>query len=130
LQCWCWEGLHPAQRHASAIRRKITILGTRLDSLQSLLSKLPVKCKVSIQLVFILIKKGWCYYSSAMRTWTQCPVVIWCFLFWKMFCGILHIYPLTIFLWLYYETFVIILIRKYVINIRSVSSFELQRHVM
>lgn len=31
------------QRHASAIRRKITILGTRLDSLQSLLSKLPVK---------------------------------------------------------------------------------------
>ncbi|KAH7842740.1 hypothetical protein Vadar_017177 [Vaccinium darrowii] len=32
-----------AQRHASAIRRKITILGTRLDSLQSLLSKLPSK---------------------------------------------------------------------------------------
>jgi SYP5 family syntaxin len=32
-----------AQRHASAIRRKITILGTRLDSLQSLLSKLPGK---------------------------------------------------------------------------------------
>ncbi|KAK9938676.1 hypothetical protein M0R45_015399 [Rubus argutus] len=31
------------QRHASAIRRKITILGTRLDSLQSLLSKLPGK---------------------------------------------------------------------------------------
>ncbi|XP_051125740.1 syntaxin-51-like [Andrographis paniculata] len=30
-----------AQRHSSAIRRKITILGTRLDSLQSLLSKLP-----------------------------------------------------------------------------------------
>ncbi|MBA0776895.1 hypothetical protein Gotri_011834, partial [Gossypium trilobum] len=27
------------QRHASAIRRKITILGTRLDGLQSLLSK-------------------------------------------------------------------------------------------
>ena len=32
-----------AQRHASAIRRKITILGTRLDSLQSLVSKLPSK---------------------------------------------------------------------------------------
>ncbi|KAF1881795.1 hypothetical protein Lal_00014546 [Lupinus albus] len=31
------------QRHASAIRRKITILGTRLDSLQSLLSKNPGK---------------------------------------------------------------------------------------
>ncbi|RYR45403.1 hypothetical protein Ahy_A07g031237 isoform B [Arachis hypogaea] len=30
-------------RHTSAIRRKITILGTRLDSLQSLLSKLPAK---------------------------------------------------------------------------------------
>lgn len=32
-----------AQRHASAIRRKITILGTRLDSLQNLLSKLHGK---------------------------------------------------------------------------------------
>ncbi|PHU12979.1 Syntaxin [Capsicum chinense] len=32
-----------AQRHASAIRRKITILGTRLDNLQSILSKLPGK---------------------------------------------------------------------------------------
>jgi SYP5 family syntaxin len=31
------------QRQSSAIRRKITILGTRLDSLQSLLSKLPAK---------------------------------------------------------------------------------------
>ncbi|XP_010245902.1 PREDICTED: syntaxin-51-like [Nelumbo nucifera] len=31
------------QRHSSAIRRKITILGTRLDSLQSILSKLPSK---------------------------------------------------------------------------------------
>lgn len=31
------------QRHASAIRRKITILGTRLDSLDSLLLKLRVK---------------------------------------------------------------------------------------
>ncbi|XP_058101847.1 syntaxin-52-like isoform X2 [Magnolia sinica] len=31
------------QRHLSAIRRKITILGTRLDSLESLLSKLPSK---------------------------------------------------------------------------------------
>ncbi|KAM0020833.1 putative DNA helicase [Helianthus debilis subsp. tardiflorus] len=32
-----------AQLHSSAIRRKITILGTRLDSLQSLLTKLPAK---------------------------------------------------------------------------------------
>lgn len=32
-----------AQRRASAIRRKITILGTRLDSLQSLLVKVPGK---------------------------------------------------------------------------------------
>ncbi|KAL5998404.1 Syntaxin-52 [Asimina triloba] len=31
------------QRYLSAIRRKITILGTRLDSLESLLSKLPSK---------------------------------------------------------------------------------------
>lgn len=30
-----------AQRHSSSIRRKITILGTRLDSLQSIDSKLP-----------------------------------------------------------------------------------------
>lgn len=29
------------QRHTSAIRRKITILGTKLDNLESLLSKLP-----------------------------------------------------------------------------------------
>nr|XP_043607881.1 syntaxin-51-like [Erigeron canadensis] len=31
------------QRHLSAIRRKITILGTKLDSLQSLLTELPAK---------------------------------------------------------------------------------------
>lgn len=31
------------QRHVSTIRRKITILGTRLDSLQSELSTLPGK---------------------------------------------------------------------------------------
>ncbi|KAL6543125.1 Syntaxin-52 [Orobanche hederae] len=36
-----------SQRHASAIRRKITILGTRLDSLQSLLPKLPAKQPLS-----------------------------------------------------------------------------------
>ncbi|KAG2690702.1 hypothetical protein I3843_09G198100 [Carya illinoinensis] len=35
------------QRHASAIRRKITILRTRLDSLQSLLLKLPGKQPIS-----------------------------------------------------------------------------------
>ncbi|KAJ0693858.1 hypothetical protein HanPI659440_Chr15g0602161 [Helianthus annuus] len=32
-----------AQRHSSAIRRKITMLGSRIDSLQSLLKKLPAK---------------------------------------------------------------------------------------
>ncbi|MFS8008795.1 hypothetical protein Hanom_Chr14g01277081 [Helianthus anomalus] len=32
-----------AQRHSSAIWRKIIMLGTRLDSLQSLLKKLPAK---------------------------------------------------------------------------------------
>ncbi|KAL7130890.1 hypothetical protein ABFS83_13G162300 [Erythranthe nasuta] len=36
-----------AQRHSSAIRRKITILGTRLDSLQALFSKLPGKQSLS-----------------------------------------------------------------------------------
>lgn len=36
-----------AQRHSSAIRRKITILGTRLDSLQSLLTKLPGNKQIS-----------------------------------------------------------------------------------
>ena len=30
-------------RHTSAIRRKITILGTRLDSLESLLGRIPPK---------------------------------------------------------------------------------------
>ncbi|KAG9453196.1 hypothetical protein H6P81_006100 [Aristolochia fimbriata] len=34
-------------RHLSAIRRKITILGTRLDSLESLLSKLPSKLPIT-----------------------------------------------------------------------------------
>ncbi|GAB4846081.1 Syntaxin-52 [Ancistrocladus abbreviatus] len=32
-----------SQRHFSSVRRKITILGTRLDSLESLLAKLPSK---------------------------------------------------------------------------------------
>ncbi|CAO2835838.1 unnamed protein product [Amaranthus hypochondriacus] len=36
-----------SQRHFSAIRRKITILGTRLDSLESLLAKLPSKQSIS-----------------------------------------------------------------------------------
>ncbi|KAM7250765.1 hypothetical protein ACFE04_022648 [Oxalis oulophora] len=35
------------QRHLSAMRRKITILGTRLDSLQSLLTKLPGTQRIS-----------------------------------------------------------------------------------
>lgn len=36
-----------SQRHFSAVRRKITILGTRLDSLESLLSKLSSKQTIS-----------------------------------------------------------------------------------
>ncbi|XP_022965165.1 syntaxin-52-like [Cucurbita maxima] len=36
-----------AQRHASTIRRKITILGTKVDGLESLLLKLPVKQPLS-----------------------------------------------------------------------------------
>ncbi|KAL8172495.1 hypothetical protein V2J09_024299 [Rumex salicifolius] len=32
-----------SQRHFSAVRRKVTILGTRLDSLEAILSKLPGK---------------------------------------------------------------------------------------
>lgn len=36
------------QRHASATRRKITILGTKLDSLQSLLTKLPGKQQMQV----------------------------------------------------------------------------------
>ena len=40
------------QRHLSSIRRKITILGTRLDSLDSLLSKLPTK-----QLMYVVYFK-------------------------------------------------------------------------
>jgi len=43
------------QRQSSAIRRKITILGTRLDSLQSLLSKLPGKQLVSVFLCLFQI---------------------------------------------------------------------------
>lgn len=39
------------QRHTSAIRRKITILGTRLDSLESILSKLPSKQPMSVSLL-------------------------------------------------------------------------------
>ncbi|KAE9584122.1 hypothetical protein Lal_00036060 [Lupinus albus] len=35
------------KRHLSAIRRKITILGTRLDTLDSILSKLPEKHSIS-----------------------------------------------------------------------------------
>lgn len=36
-----------SQRHSSTIRRKITILSTRLDSLQSLLTKLPGQRQIS-----------------------------------------------------------------------------------
>lgn len=36
-----------SQRHFSAVRRKITILGTRLDSLESLLSKPPSKKSIT-----------------------------------------------------------------------------------
>ncbi|KAK9733303.1 hypothetical protein RND81_04G058700 [Saponaria officinalis] len=36
-----------SKRHFSALRRKITILGTRLDSLESLLAKLPSKQSIT-----------------------------------------------------------------------------------
>ncbi|KAL9267286.1 Syntaxin-52-like protein [Drosera capensis] len=36
-----------SQRHFSAVRRKITILGTRIDSLESLLAKLPSRQPMS-----------------------------------------------------------------------------------
>ncbi|KAL9254322.1 Syntaxin-52-like protein [Drosera capensis] len=36
-----------SQRHFSAVRRKITILGTRLDSMESLLAKLPSRQPMS-----------------------------------------------------------------------------------
>ncbi|KAL9233679.1 hypothetical protein vseg_008643 [Gypsophila vaccaria] len=36
-----------SQRHFSTLRRKITILGTRLDSLESLLAKLPSKQSIT-----------------------------------------------------------------------------------
>lgn len=39
-----------AQRHTSAIRRKITILGTKLESLESLLSKIPKQPKTDKEL--------------------------------------------------------------------------------
>lgn len=36
-----------SQRHFSVVRRKVTILGTRLDSLESLLAKLPSRQSIS-----------------------------------------------------------------------------------
>lgn len=39
-----------AQRHMSAIRRKITILVTKLDSLESILLKLPSKQPMFVDL--------------------------------------------------------------------------------
>lgn len=39
-----------AQRHASAIRRKLTILATKLDSLESVLSKIPKQPKTDKEL--------------------------------------------------------------------------------
>jgi hypothetical protein len=46
-------------RHTSAIRRKITILGTRLDSLVTLLSKIPPK---SLYVLFLQLL----YYDTMM----------------------------------------------------------------
>jgi hypothetical protein len=47
-------------RHTSAIRRKITILGTRLDSLATLLSRIPPK---SLYVLFLLLL----YYVTMMH---------------------------------------------------------------
>lgn len=52
------------QRHASAIRRKITILGTRLDGLQSLLSRPTGK-----PLYVILILNRGAYMSEPVLDW-------------------------------------------------------------
>ena len=40
-------------RHTSAIRRKITILGTRLDSLEALLSRIPPKSMYVLLLLLL-----------------------------------------------------------------------------
>ena len=42
------------QRHTSAIRRKITILGTKLDNLEALLSKVPKQPKYVDSCLLIL----------------------------------------------------------------------------
>lgn len=42
-------------RHTSAIRRKITILGTRLDSLESLLARIPPKSMYVLLLLLLYV---------------------------------------------------------------------------
>lgn len=51
------------QRHSSAARRKITILGTRLDSLESLLSKLPSKQHMYVSVQFAILSILDIYFS-------------------------------------------------------------------
>lgn len=51
-----------AQRRASAIRRKITILGTRLDSLQSFLVKVPGK-----QHVYVILNIVACLQATTVK---------------------------------------------------------------
>lgn len=56
-------------RHTSAIRRKITILCTRLDSLEALLSKIPPKSLyVLLLLPFSLYKTEdrWSFFNSGI----------------------------------------------------------------
>jgi len=56
-------------RHTSAIRRKITILGTRLDSLESLLGRIPPKSMyVLLQLLLQLCDtdSGWSACNDAI----------------------------------------------------------------
>jgi hypothetical protein len=54
-------------RHTSAIRRKITILGTRLDSLEALLSRIPPKSMyTTLLLIFCLCTNMGCSYDGLM----------------------------------------------------------------
>ena len=50
-------------RHTSAIRRKITILGTRLDSLESLLTRIPPKSMYVLLVLLLWLCLQWCHIS-------------------------------------------------------------------
>lgn len=72
------------QRHASAIRRKITILGTRLDSLQSLLTKLPGKQKMWVSSSYLQLNPTWfwCFvYANHLLSYCMSSYLHSCFYF-------------------------------------------------